>query len=233
MIDLIALLIAALLGTGAAPQPQPSQQQQPSFNCAKAAHPLEKTICKSESLSLLDSLVAESYRDKLAIVFDKVAFRTQQRDWQQILRTHCAKTCDATQVEREYTRQRAFLDGFREEDWSASYKTADVAYLHIAHEGPEQFSFTIKRDLEGDKPESLCALTGNSQIATFVTAQSKARWVGGGACTVDFGFQRDKTGHVTQISVSSSPGCKRYCPNKRYSLDDSYSPDNAWAAGNQ
>ncbi|MEO7688642.1 MAG: hypothetical protein ABIS51_05100, partial [Sphingomonas sp.] len=77
MIDLIVLLIAALLGTGAAPQPP--QQQQPSFNCAKAAHPLEKTICKSESLSLLDSLVAESYRDKLAIVFDKVAFRGQQR----------------------------------------------------------------------------------------------------------------------------------------------------------
>ena len=59
------------------------------------------------------------------------------------------------------------------------------------------------------------------------------RWVGGGACTVDFGFDRDKTGHVTRIAVSSSPGCKRYCANKRYSLDDSFAPDNVWAAGNQ
>lgn len=229
MIDAILLLIAALFGTGTGTAPQ----QQPSFNCAKAAHPLEKTICKSDSLALLDSRVAESYREKLGIVFDKVAFRAQQRDWQQILRTRCAKTCDAAEVERDYTQQLAFLDGFREEDWSASYKTADVAYLHIAHEGPEQFSFTIKRDLEGDTSESLCALAGESQIATFVAAQSRARWVGGGACTVDFGFDRDKTGHVTRIAVTSLPGCKRYCANKRYSIDDSYTPENSWAAGNQ
>lgn len=227
MIDLITLLIAVLFGAGAAPR------QQPSFNCARATHPLEKTICNSDTLALLDSRVAESYREKLAIVFDKVAFRAQQRDWQQILRTHCAKACDAAEVERDYTRQLAFLEAFREEDWSASYKTADVAYLHIAHEGPEQFSFTIKRDLEGDTPESLCALAGGSQIATFIAAQSKARWVGGGACTVDFGFDRDKTGHVTQIAVTSSAGCKRYCTNKRYLLDDKYTPENVWAAGNQ
>jgi len=226
MIHLITLLMAALFGVGAAPQ------QQPSFNCAKAVHPLEKTICKSETLALLDSRVAESYREKLGVVFDKVAFRAQQRNWQQILRTHCAKTCNPAEVERDYTQQLAFLEGFREEEWSASYKTADVAYLHIAHEGPEQFSFTIKRDMETDKPESLCALTGASQIATFVSASSKARWVGG-ACTVDFAFERDKSGHVTGIGVTSSPGCKRYCANKRYSLDDSYTPDNAWVPGNQ
>jgi len=225
MIDLIPLLIAALFGAGATPQ-----QQQPSFNCAKAAHPLEKTICKSDSLSLLDSRVDESYREKLAIVFDKVAFRAQQRNWQQVLRAHCAKTCNPAEVDRDYTQQLAFLEGFREEDWSASYKTADVASLHITHEGPLQFSFTIKRDLED---ESLCALTGESQIATFNEAVSKARWVGTGACTVDFGFDRDKTGHVTRIGVTSSPGCKRYCANKRYSIDDSYTPENVWAAGNQ
>lgn len=228
MIDVIPLLIAALFGAGAAPR-----QQQPSFNCARAAHPLEKTICKSDSLALLDSRVAESYRDKLAIVFDKVAFHAQQRNWQQILRTHCAKTCDAAEVERDYTRQLAFLDGFREEDWSASYKTADVASLHIAHEGPMQFSFTIRRDLEGDTSESLCALTSASQIATFNEALSKARWVGAGACTVDFAFDRDKTGHVTRIDVTGSPGCRRYCANKRYAIDDSYTPENVWAAGNQ
>ena len=228
MIDVIPLLMAALFGPAA-------PQQQPSFSCAKATHPLEKTICGNEELALLDSLVAEAYREKLAIVFDKVAFRTQQRNWQQILRTHCARTCRAADVERDYRQQRAFLDGFKEEDWSASYKTADVAYLHIAHEGPLQFAFTLKRDLEGDKPESLCALAGAEQIATFSDKMplTRARWVGGGACTVDFGFDRDKTGHVTQIAVTSSAGCKRHCSNKLYSLDDSYSPDNVWAAGNQ
>lgn len=229
MIDLIPLLMAALFGTPAAPQ------QQPSFSCTRATHPLEKTICGSEELALLNSRVAEAYRDKLAIVFDKVAFRAQQRNWQQILRTHCAKTCRAAEVERDYTQQLAFLEGFREEDWLASYKTADVAYLHIAHEGPMQFSFTIKRDLEGDAPQSLCALTGAGQIATFSDREPliRARWAGGGACTVDFGFDRDKTGHVTRIAVTSSAGCKHYCPNKLYSIDDSYTPDNVWAAGNQ
>lgn len=228
MIDVIPLLIAALFGVAPV-------QQQPSFSCARAAHPLEKTICGSEELALLDSRVAEAYRDKLGIVFDKVAFRAQQRNWQQILRTHCAKTCRAADVERGYTQQFAFLEGFREEDWSASHKTADVAYLHIAHEGPTQFSFTIKRDLEGDAPESLCALTGAEQIATFSDKAPliRARWVGGGACTVDFGFDRDKTGHVTRIAVTSSVACKLHCPNKRYSIDDSYTPDNVWAAGNQ
>lgn len=229
MIDVIPLLIAMVFGTGGAPQ------QQPSFSCAKAAHPLEKTICGNEQLALLDSQVAEAYREKLGIVFDKVAFRTQQRNWQQILRTHCAKSCAAAEVERDYTQQLAFLESFKEEEWSANYKTADVAYLHIAHEGPMQFSFTIKRDLEGDAPESLCALAGAEQIATFTDKGPpiRARWVGGGACTVDFGFDRDKTGHVTGIAVTGSAGCKRYCANKRYSIDDNYTPDNIWAAGNQ
>jgi len=48
MIHLITLLMAALFGTGAPPR------QQPSFNCAKAVHPLEKTICKSDTLALLE-----------------------------------------------------------------------------------------------------------------------------------------------------------------------------------
>jgi len=228
MIDVVPLLMAALFG-GAAPE------QQPSFDCAKAAHPLEKTICGNERLALLDSRVAEAYREKLAIVFDKAAFRTQQRNWQQLLRTQCARTCRPGDVERDYTQQLAFLEGFTEEDWSASYKTADTAYLHIAHAGPLQFSFTIKRDLEGDRPESLCALDGAEQIATFSDRMPLARatWVGGGACTVDFTLDRDKTGNVTRIGVTSSAACKRYCANKRYSIDDSYMPDNVWAAGNQ
>ncbi len=175
MIDVIPLLMAALFGIPAAPQ------QQPSFNCAKATHPLEKTICGNEELALLDSRVAEAYREKLAIVFDKAAFRAQQRNWQQILRTRCARTCRAADVERDYTDQLALLESFREEDWSASYKTADVAYLHIAHEGPMQFTFTIKRDLEGDKPESLCALTGAEQIATFSDKGPPFRRAGSGA----------------------------------------------------
>ncbi|MDB5705383.1 MAG: hypothetical protein JWN66_2499 [Sphingomonas bacterium] len=229
MIDLMPLLAAALFGAS------PVSPPQPSFDCAKATHLLEKTICKSDALSQLDRAVAESYREKLGIVFDKASFRTQQRNWQQVLRTHCARVCAAADVERDYTRQLDFLDKFREEDWSANYKTADVAYLHIDHQGSLQFLFTIKRDLEDDKPETLCAM-GGDMIATFldIAPTSKARWVDdGGKCTVDFAFDRDKTGNVTRIAVSGSDGCRRYCPNKQYMIDDNYLPDNAWAVGNQ
>ena len=229
MIDLMPLFVAALFGANPAP---PSE---PSFDCTKATHLLEKTIRGSDTLAQLDRSVAESYREKLGVVFDKASFRTQQRNWQQILRTHCARACAAADVERDYTQQLQFLDNFREEDWSANYKTADVAYLHIDHQGALQFLFTIKRDLEDDKPETLCEM-GGDMIATFldVAPTSKARWVDdGGKCTVDFAFDRDKTGNVTRIAVSGSAGCKRYCPNKRYMIDDNYLPDNAWAAGNQ
>lgn len=73
--------------------------QSASFDCAKARHPLEKTICASPTLSALDGEVAALYKARLAQLFDKTSFRGQQRDWQQILRTRCAKSCDSKAVE--------------------------------------------------------------------------------------------------------------------------------------
>jgi hypothetical protein len=75
------------------------------------------------------------------VLFDKESFRGQQRDWQQILRTRCAKTCDPAAVEADYTRQRDTLRAFDEETWEASYKTADVATLTITHIAANQFDF--------------------------------------------------------------------------------------------
>jgi uncharacterized protein len=40
----------------------PSHAQGPSFNCSKAATPIEKRICSSERLSRLDRDMAEAYR---------------------------------------------------------------------------------------------------------------------------------------------------------------------------
>jgi uncharacterized protein len=113
---LFAFLLA-LFGLHAA-----SPLQTASFDCAKASHPLEKTICASPKLSKLDGEVAALYKTRLAQLFDKQSFRGQQRDWQQLLRRRCARTCDPSAAETAYTRQRDSLNAFDEETWEASYK---------------------------------------------------------------------------------------------------------------
>jgi uncharacterized protein len=205
--------------------------QSASFECAKASHPLEKTICASPKLSKLDGEVAALYRDRLALLFDKASFRGQQRDWQNVLRTRCAKTCDPAAVERDYIRQRDTLRGLTEESWEASYKTADVATLAITHITPDQFDFSLVRDREG---EQLCKFPANdSEAGAVATVASpvKASW-SAGACKVDFRLTRDKTGHVTRIDTNASDGCKRYCKGN-YGLSDAFLPANNWVAGNQ
>jgi uncharacterized protein len=205
--------------------------QSASFDCAKASHPLEKTICASPKLSKLDGEVAALYRAKLATLFDKERFRSQQRDWQQILRTRCAKTCDPAAVEADYAHQRDTLRAFDAETWEASYKTADVATLTITHIAANQFDFAVARDREG---EELCKFPANDSEAgaiAILASPVKARW-SAGACSVDFTLARDKTGHVTRIDTTASAGCKRYCKGN-YGLSDTFLPANNWVAGNQ
>lgn len=205
--------------------------QSASFDCTKASHPLEKTICASPKLANLDGEVAALYRTRLAQLFDKASFRSQQRDWQQILRTRCAKACDPATVQADYTRQRDALRAFTGETWEASYKTADVATLTITHIDASQFDFALARDLEG---EQLCKFPADDSeagaVATLVSP-AKASW-SAGACRIDFVLARDRTGHVARIDASASAGCKRYCKGN-YALGDAFLPANNWVAGNQ
>lgn len=219
-------LFLALAGLHAA-----SPSQSASFDCARASHPLEKTICASPTLSKLDGEVAALYKARLAQLFDKASFRGQQRDWQQILRTRCAKKCDPAMVEADYTRQRDSLNNFDEETWEASYKTADVATLTISHIDGSAFDFTLARDRDG---EMLCKLPANDNEAGAVATRAssaKASW-SAGACRIDFSFTRDRTGHVTRLDTQASAGCKRYCKGS-YGLSDTFLPANNWVAGNQ
>ncbi|ATY31425.1 lysozyme inhibitor LprI family protein [Sphingomonas psychrotolerans] len=221
---LFALLLA-LFGLPAA------TPQSASFDCSKASHPLEKTICASPKLSRLDGEVATLYRARLASLFDKASFRGQQRDWQQVLRTRCARTCDPAAVEADYTRQVAALRNFTEEAWEASYKTADVATLAITHVDANQFDFTLVRDREG---EMLCKFPANdSEAGAIATLASpaRARW-SAGACKIDFLLTRDRTGHVTRIDTNASAGCKHYCKGN-YGLSDAFLPANNWVAASQ
>jgi len=222
----LALCLAVFGLQAAAPPPQTA-----SFDCAKASHPLEKTICASPGLSKLDGEVASLYRARLALLFDKDGFRNQQRDWQQILRTGCAKACDAKAVEADYVQQRDSLRASLPENYEASYKTADVGTLTINHVDARQFDFAFTRDLEGD---TLCKLPANDSepgaIATLSTP-AKASWTSG-ACKVDFLLTRDKNGNVSRIDTTASAGCKRYC-KANYGIGDAFLPANNWVAGNQ
>lgn len=206
-------------------------QQQASFDCAKASHLLEKTICASPKLRALDGEVAALYKAKLAILFDKQGFRGQQRDWQQILRTRCAKKCDAASVEADYTAQRDSLHGFSEELYDASYKTADVEQLAITHLDTKQFDFTLNRDLEGQTLCKLPASDGEAGAIARFTTPDKASW-SAGTCRIDFTLERDKTGHVTEIGAVASAGCRRYCKANQV-LSDNFTPANNWVASNQ
>jgi uncharacterized protein len=223
---LFALFLAFFGLQAASPPPQSA-----SFDCAKASHPLEKTICASPKLRALDGEVAALYKAKLALLFDKQGFKGQQRDWQQILRTRCAKTCNPASVEQDYTVQRDSLKSFDAETWEASYKTADVAQLAISHVDTKQFDFTLSRDLES---KILCKLPADDSeagaIATLATP-GKASW-SAGACKIDFTLTRDASGAVTRIDTVASTGCKRYCKGN-YGLSDSFLPANNWVASNQ
>lgn len=221
--------VLAFVGLHATPSPPPRQQA--SFDCATAGHPLEKTICASAKLRALDGEVAALYKAKLAILFDKQGFKGQQRDWQRILRTRCAKTCDPAAVAQDYAVQRDSLKSFNEELWEASYKTADVAQLTINHIDAKQFDFSLRRDLEG---KSLCKLPANDGEAgaiAILASPDKASW-SAGSCRIDFTLTRDATGHVAGIATTASAGCKRYCKGA-YSLSDHFAPANSWVASNQ
>lgn len=53
-----------------------------SFDCAKAASPIEKLICGDPALSSADEALATAWRDGLAATLDRPALREDQRQWQ-------------------------------------------------------------------------------------------------------------------------------------------------------
>lgn len=61
--------------------PALAQDAQPSFDCAKAATPVEHAICSNETLSQLDSDLAGTYTKALAHAADAEALRNEQRAW--------------------------------------------------------------------------------------------------------------------------------------------------------
>lgn len=58
-----------------------AQDAQPSFDCAKAASPVEHAVCGNAALAALDADLANAYKQALAKSADADALRLAQRAW--------------------------------------------------------------------------------------------------------------------------------------------------------
>jgi uncharacterized protein len=204
-----------------------------SFDCSKAKHPLEKLICLDSQLSRADDALSQAYKARLAILFDKAAFRSQQQDWLKNLRTRCAANCARADVAAEYAAQLSLIQKLNEESWTANYKSGDEADLTLQHKG-DGFTFAFTRASLDNPDDVFCALPKKGETAPSArrSGDARAAWQSkDGSCKLDFTFVRDKTGSVSDIKVSSR-GCAQAC-RQSYMLDDDYQPADNWVAGNQ
>ena len=213
---------------------EPSAQAA-SFDCAKAAHPLEKIVCANPDLSKKDEEIAKAYRARLALFFDKHGLRDDQRAWQRSLRARCDAACGAQDVSDSYDRRLAILTDPPSEEWEVNYKTNDALGLSVRHWEPGDpktgFDFTLWRFMLNNPDESrLCLLDaeeGKDPPFAQLLSATKAKWSDGKGCTLDFALTREADGNVPRIDIVASPQCRRYCRDKRYTLDDSnFIPNN-------
>lgn len=80
----LILLVASLLGA--------SSLTAASFDCTRASTFIEKEICKSSDLSLLDEELSRVYKDALASVYTQDELRAEQRKWIVEVRDRCTDT---------------------------------------------------------------------------------------------------------------------------------------------
>ncbi|MBI1276245.1 hypothetical protein GC177_09795 [bacterium] len=232
MLKMTALAAMRVMGAASA--------EAASFNCAKASHPLEKLICSNPSLSKLDEDVSNAYKAKLALLFDKAAFKGQQKDWMAIIRKRCDVACLAQDVERDYRQQLVDLQTYDEENYTANYKTADEAQLTITRHTAKQFAFSLSRYSLDDSSKVYCSMPAKKAEEPFsnkdmpvatIDKERHAHWQGKDGCGVDFTFDYDaKSGEVNVQTVTK--GCEKYCTGG-FTLDDRFMSANNWVAGNQ
>jgi uncharacterized protein len=111
------MLDLAIRGAGGAARPRNRSVSGPSFDCRRAATPVERAICASRDLSQLDSRLADIYHDALIAAgqsaapggLSAVTLREQQRAWE-AARDACGagreiRAC----VRRSYERRIAHL----------------------------------------------------------------------------------------------------------------------------
>jgi len=120
-------------------------------------------------------------------------------------------------------------------NFGASYKTGDIAQIHLHHIDARHFDFTVNRASVDDETKIYCQFPVDGAVAKAVaemTGPDSARWADGKQ-TLDFALKRDKSGAVTEIDLTGSAATRRYCKDRRALLDDRYSPANSWVPPNQ
>lgn len=79
-----------------------------SFDCAKAATSIEKTICSDDRISDLDSQLMQSYKKSMSTADNADALKLEQRAWLANVRNKCQ---DAACLKLAYADRIAQLDG--------------------------------------------------------------------------------------------------------------------------
>ncbi len=82
-----------------------------SFDCTRAAHPVERLICASEALGGLDDALAAAYAQATAGTADRAPLVADQRAWLRAARADCR---DAACVERRWRERIARLSGWND-----------------------------------------------------------------------------------------------------------------------
>jgi uncharacterized protein len=77
-----------------------------SFNCDKATHRVEKTICSNPELSKLDERLNDRFKKRLGVVVDKKSLVLDQRKWVAVIRDKCA---DYSCLIKSYNERIEFL----------------------------------------------------------------------------------------------------------------------------
>jgi hypothetical protein len=70
-------------------QPKEKIQIPPSFSCSLAATPTEKSICISDKLSLMDSIMVFAYKSELQTSSNSEKIKIAQANWRQYKRDVC------------------------------------------------------------------------------------------------------------------------------------------------
>jgi uncharacterized protein len=210
-IGLLAVLLAAPVSAA-------------SFDCIKAAHPLEKAICGDAALSKLDEEVGSAYRTLLADVYDKRAVRVRQQEWQAVLRRSCAASCDTAAVRSAYAVQLRALRSPIAEGFADDYKTTRPGALTVSNRTAMGFTFSVERRHVDESEDLLCRAPATGDAVARLSSPTRASWLAG-SCRIDFTLIRDAGGGVTRIDLKPAAACSRLCKGGN-TLEGQYRADN-------
>ena len=96
-----------------------------SFDCAKAATQVEKSICAESRISDLDNLLMLSYKKALANAADSKSLKSEQRAWLTKVRNKCQ---DSICLKRVYNERLSALNSIKAVEKIAKVSCDDVIY---------------------------------------------------------------------------------------------------------